>query len=100
MARVSRDCRSLRGRRPTIGAVPPTSKRLPGPASVARRSGWAGLVVFAVFVAIGVPSRAGSDLAGALGGAALALAGGIPLFLVRSRLAFAAAPVAAAGSWS
>ena len=97
MTGLSRDRRSLRGRRPTIGAVPPTSPRLPGPASIARRSGWAGLVVFAVFVAIGVPSQADKNLTAALGGAAVAVAGGIPLFLVRSRLAFAAAPVAAAG---
>ena len=89
--------RPPRGRRPTIGAVSSTFPRLPGPVSIARRSRWVGLVVFAVFVAIGLASRAGSDLAGALGGAALALAGAIPLFLVRSRLALAAAAVAAAG---
>ena len=85
--------RPPRGRRPTIGAVSSTSPRLPGPVSIARRWRWGGLVVFAVFVAIGVASRADSDL----GGAALALAGGIPLFLVRSRLALAAAALAAAG---
>jgi signal transduction histidine kinase len=97
MTGVRRHRPSRRGRRPTIGAVPPISPRLPGPSSIARRSGWAGLVVFAVFVAIGVSSRAGNDLTGALIGAVLALAGGIPLFLVRSRLALAAAAVAAAG---
>jgi signal transduction histidine kinase len=53
--------------------------------------------VLAVFVAVGVASRASNDLSGVLAGAALALAGGIPLFLVRSRLAPAAAAVAAAG---
>ena len=89
--------RSLSDRCPTIDAVSPTPQRLPGPASIARRSGWAALVVLAVFLAVGVASRAGSDLAGAAGGAALAVAGGIPLFLVRSRVAFAGAAVAAAG---
>jgi signal transduction histidine kinase len=53
--------------------------------------------VFAVFVAIGVSSRAGNDLIGALSGAVLAVAGGTLLFVVRSRLAFAAAAVAVAG---
>jgi len=97
MTAVSRDRRSPRGRRPTIGAVPLTSPRLPGPASIDRRSRWAGLFVFAVFVAIGVSSRAGNDLIGALSGAVLAVAGGTLLFVVRSRLAFAAAAVAVAG---
>lgn len=89
--------RSLSGRRPTIEAVSRASQYLPGPASIARGSGRAGLVVLAVFLAVGVASRAGSDLAGALAGAALALAGGIPLFLMRSRVALAGAAVAAAG---
>ena len=97
MTAVSRDRPSPRGRRPTIGAVPLTSPRLPGPASIDRRSRWAGLFVFAVFVAIGVSSRAGNDLIGALSGAVLAVAGGTLLFVVRSRLAFAAAAVAVAG---
>ena len=97
MTGVRRGRQPPRGRRPTIGPVSSTPPRPPGPASIARRSRWAGLVVLAVFVAVGVASRASNDLSGVLAGAALALAGGIPLFLVRSRLAPAAAAVAAAG---
>jgi len=89
--------RVLIGGGPTIGAVPATPHIFPGTVSTGRRSGWAGLAVFAGFLAIGVFSRAGDDLVGAAGGAALGLAGAVPLFLVRSRLALAGVALAGAG---
>jgi signal transduction histidine kinase len=89
--------RVLIGGGPTIGAVPATPHIFPGTVSTGRRSGWAGLAVFAGFLAIGVFSRAGDDLVGAAGGAALGLAGAVPLFLARSRLALAGVALAGAG---
>jgi signal transduction histidine kinase len=97
MTTSSKVRRVLIGGGPTIGAVPATPYPFPGPVSTGPRSAWAGLAVFAGFLAVGVVSRAGDDLIGAAGAAALGLAGAVPLFLVRSRLALAGAALAGAG---
>jgi signal transduction histidine kinase len=69
----------------------------PGPQSVARLSGLIGLGAFLVFVAITAALRATTYAMPVAVGTAVALAGGIPLFLLRPRFVIGYAAVAIAG---
>ena len=84
-------------RRRSIVAVAAPRDTYPGPASLARLSGRIGLASFTVFLAVGVASRLGPDPLIAVLGAATALAGAVPLFLLRPRFVIAYAVVATVG---
>ena len=84
-------------RRRSIVAVAASRDTYPGPASLARLSGRIGLASFTVLLAVGVASRLGPDPLIAVLGAATALAGAVPLFLLRPRFVIAYAVVATVG---
>lgn len=77
--------------------MPLTSAAFPGPAPLARLAGRLGLAAFAVLVAVGLATRLGDDPARLALGAAVAVAAGFPLFLLRLRPVLGAAAVATAG---
>lgn len=74
-----------------------TSAALPGPASLARVAGRAGLAGFALFVAIGLATSLHDHPLRLALGTAIALVGALPLFLLRARPVLAWAAPATAG---
>lgn len=75
----------------------PKPETFPGPTSLARLSGRLTLAGYAVAVVVGVVTRVSDDPAGAALGGLVALAGGVPLFLLRPRFGLGYAAVATAG---
>jgi signal transduction histidine kinase len=71
---------------------------VPGSAHLTRTARWTGLAAFAVFLLVGLVAKAGEHPATAAAGALIALAGAVPLFLLRTRFVLVFAAVSAAGA--
>jgi signal transduction histidine kinase len=69
----------------------------PGPASLARLSGWLGLAAFSVFLVIGLATQVQHHPGRAALGLALGLVAAVPLFVLRSRFTLLWAALATAG---
>ncbi len=82
---------------PEPAPSPVQGAAFPGPASLARLSGWLGFAAFAVFLLVGLATQVGDHPARAGLGVAVGLAAGIPLFLLHSRFIVAWAAIATVG---
>jgi signal transduction histidine kinase len=83
-----------------IGVVFAAPASVPGTAYLTRTARWTGLALFAAFLLVGLVAKVGEHPATAAAGALIALAGAVPLFLLRtpSRFILALAAVSAAGA--
>jgi signal transduction histidine kinase len=71
---------------------------VPGTAYLTRTARWTGLAAFAAFLLAGLVAKAGEHPATVAAGTLIALAGAVPLFLLRTRFVLPLAAVSAVGA--